>query len=101
MYVSEGVVVSAQVGGDAEAKLRGTADAKMPLHETQDVVSGAHNVQDNVVAMEYCATVRHSVTILHWKQCLNGSGQAFWRVIPFVAALHVEVQCRDVKHARP
>ena len=45
-------MVSTQVSGGREAKLDGTADAMMSLHETQGAVSGAHVMQEDVIARE-------------------------------------------------
>ena len=45
-------MVSAQVGGGTEAKIGGTANAMMSLHETLRAVSGAHVIQEDVIARE-------------------------------------------------
>ena len=45
-------MVSAQVSGGTEAKVGGTADAMMSLHETQGAVSGPHVIQEVVLARE-------------------------------------------------
>ena len=52
MHGYEGAVISAQVRGGAKAKVGGTADAIMSLHETLGAVSGAHVIQEVVIARE-------------------------------------------------
>ena len=45
-------MVSAQIRGGTKAKVGGTADAMMSLHETLGAVSGAHVIQEVVIARE-------------------------------------------------
>ena len=45
-------MVSASVSGGTDDKVGGIADAMMSLHETQGAVSGAHVIQEDVIARE-------------------------------------------------
>ena len=69
-------MVSAQVRGRTEAKVGGTADALMSLHETLGAVSGAHVIQEVVTAREYWADDRsfslNSVLETEFKRSRSG-----------------------------